>query len=63
MSRLSNWLSNFSEVDKMDVITYKVITLGMYGVGKTCLLIRATQKDAEFSGSYKCTIGVDFRTK
>ena len=47
----------------MDVITYKVITLGMYGVGKTCLLIRATQTDAEFSGSYKCTIGVDFRTK
>ena len=47
----------------MDLITYKVITLGMYGVGKTSLLIRATQRDAELSPNYKCTIGVDFRTK
>lgn len=47
----------------MDLPTYKVITLGMYGVGKSSLLIRATQADAELPTNYKCTIGVDFRTK
>jgi len=47
----------------MDLPTYKVITLGSYGVGKTCLLLRATDDEAKFSEKYQCTIGVDFKTK
>jgi small GTP-binding protein len=47
----------------MDPITYKIITLGSYSVGKTCLLMRATQQDSDIPETYKCTIGVDFRIK
>jgi small GTP-binding protein len=47
----------------MEAQTYKIITLGSYGVGKTCLLLRATQDLAHFPQGYQCTIGVDFKTK
>ncbi|OMJ75569.1 hypothetical protein SteCoe_25266 [Stentor coeruleus] len=43
--------------------THKVIALGMYGVGKTCILLRATEENFTFPKSYSCTIGVDFKTK
>ncbi|CAG9320912.1 unnamed protein product [Blepharisma stoltei] len=47
----------------MEFPSYKVITLGSYGVGKTCLLIRATEENCVFSSNYMTTIGVDFKTK
>ena len=47
----------------MDTITYKIITLGLYGVGKTCLLLRATQENSELPHEHKCTIGVDFKIR
>lgn len=47
----------------MDTVTFKVITLGLYGVGKTCLLLKATQQDNELPLEYKCTIGVDFKVR
>ena len=43
--------------------TYKVITLGSYGVGKTCILLKATEENFSFPQAYVCTIGVDFKTK
>ena len=43
--------------------TYKVITLGSFGVGKTCILLRATEESFIFSQTYVCTIGVDVKTK
>ena len=42
---------------------YKLITLGSYGVGKTCILLKATQENYNFSNTYTCTIGVDFKKK
>ena len=47
----------------MEAQTYKVITLGSYGVGKTCILKRATEENFVFTDDYICTIGVDFKTK
>jgi len=47
----------------MDQDTYKVITLGSYGVGKTCILMCATDDRLMFQENYMCTIGVDFKTK
>lgn len=43
--------------------TYKVITLGSYGVGKTCILLKATEENFSFPNTYVCTIGVDSKTK
>jgi small GTP-binding protein len=42
---------------------YKIITLGSYGVGKTCILLKACDSEARLSSRYQCTIGVDFKTK
>ena len=47
----------------METQTYKIITLGSYGVGKTCLLLKATSDIESFPNGYQCTIGVDFKTK
>ena len=47
----------------MEMPTYKVITLGSYGVGKTCLLLRACNTESKLPEKYQCTIGVDFKTK
>lgn len=41
----------------------KVITLGPECAGKTCLLLKATNKDFLCPSDYKCTIGVDFKIK
>lgn len=43
--------------------TYKVITLGSYSVGKTCILLKATEENFVFPQAYVCTIGVDFKSK
>ena len=42
---------------------YKLITLGSYGVGKTCILMRASEPDFKFPETYLCTIGVDYKVK
>lgn len=47
----------------MEEIGYKIITLGSYGVGKTCILLGATQEVENFPLGYQCTIGVDFKSK
>ncbi|CAG9312653.1 unnamed protein product [Blepharisma stoltei] len=47
----------------MENTTFKVITLGNYGVGKTSLLLRAVDENPVISSNYMCTIGVDFKTK
>lgn len=47
----------------MEIPTYKIITLGSFGVGKTCLLLKASDNEAKISEKYQCTIGVDFKTK
>lgn len=47
----------------METPTYKIITLGSYGVGKTCLLLKACDPDSKLPEKYQCTIGVDFKTK
>ena len=47
----------------MEEKEYKIITLGSFSVGKTCLLIKMTQEHYNFPEGYQCTIGVDFKTK
>lgn len=42
---------------------YKLITLGSYGVGKTCILMQATDSSFVFPSNYICTIGVDYKIK
>jgi small GTP-binding protein len=46
----------------MDSLAYKIITLGSYGVGKTCLLLRVTGEGNIFPDKYLCTIGVDLKS-
>jgi len=41
--------------------TFKILTIGESGVGKTCLLLRYT--DNKFIKNYLTTIGIDFRAK
>lgn len=42
---------------------YKLITLGSFGVGKTCILMKATEQGFKFPENYMCTIGVDYKIK
>lgn len=42
---------------------YKLITLGSFGVGKTCILMHATDTNFTFTSNYICTIGVDYKIK
>jgi small GTP-binding protein len=46
--------------DKVDY-TFKILTIGESGVGKTCILLRYT--DNKFSKHHLTTIGIDFKTK
>jgi small GTP-binding protein len=46
--------------DKVDY-TFKLLTIGESGVGKTCILLRYT--DNKFSKHHLTTIGIDFKTK
>jgi small GTP-binding protein len=46
--------------DKVD-LTFKLLTIGESGVGKTCILLRYT--DNKFSKHHLTTIGIDFKTK
>jgi small GTP-binding protein len=48
------------QLDKVDY-TFKVLTIGESGVGKTCILLRYT--DNKFSKHHLTTIGIDFKTK
>jgi small GTP-binding protein len=48
------------ESDKVDY-TFKILTIGESGVGKTCILLRYT--DNKFSKHHLTTIGIDFKTK
>ena len=50
-------------VGKMESRSVKVITLGPECAGKTCLLLKATNKDFLCPADYKCTVGVDFKVK
>lgn len=47
----------------MESRNVKVITLGPECAGKTCLLLKATNKDFLCPADYKCTVGVDFKVK
>ena len=47
----------------MEPVTYKIIMLGSFAVGKTCLLFKAAEPNWKPSNIYQCTIGVDFKTK
>lgn len=47
----------------MESQTFKIITLGSFGVGKSCLLLKASQDIEKFPNGYQCTVGVDFKTK
>jgi len=47
----------------METPCYKIITLGSYCVGKTCILLKATEPTAPLPTNYMCTIGVDFKLK
>ena len=49
-----------SSTDRTDY-TFKILTLGESGVGKTCLLLRYT--DNKFIKNYLTTIGIDFKAK
>lgn len=49
-----------SSSDKTDY-TFKILTIGESGVGKTCLLLRYT--DNKFVKNYLTTIGIDFKVK
>jgi small GTP-binding protein len=49
-----------SSSDKTDY-TFKILTIGESGVGKTCLLLRYT--DNKFIKNYLTTIGIDFKVK
>jgi small GTP-binding protein len=42
---------------------YKLVTLGSFGVGKTCILMRATDQEFKIPENYMCTIGVDYKVK
>lgn len=46
-----------------DIHCFKVITLGPANAGKTCLLMKATNRDFMCPLDYNCTIGVDFKIK
>ena len=41
--------------------TFKILTLGESGVGKTCILRRFVEN--KFSKNHLATIGIDFKTK
>ena len=41
--------------------TFKILTLGESGVGKTCILRRFVEN--KFIKNHLATIGIDFRTK
>ena len=47
----------------METPSFKIITLGSYSVGKTCILLRSTEPSAPLPSNYMCTIGVDFKLK
>ena len=49
-----------TDSDKLDY-TFKILTIGESGVGKTCILLRYT--DNKFSKHHLTTIGIDFKTK
>jgi small GTP-binding protein len=49
-----------TDIDKLDY-TFKILTIGESGVGKTCILLRYT--DNKFSKHHLTTIGIDFKTK
>jgi small GTP-binding protein len=51
---------NNDQTDKVDH-TFKLLTIGESGVGKTCILLRYT--DNKFSKHHLTTIGIDFKTK
>ena len=53
-------MKNSEQVDKVDY-TFKILTIGESGVGKTCILLRYT--DNKFSKHHLTTIGIDFKTK
>jgi GTPase SAR1 family protein len=58
-SRLSERINN-SYLDRI-VYKFKVIFLGDYCVGKTCVINRYI--DDVYIGDYNCTLGVEFKIK
>lgn len=53
-------MNSTDQADKIDY-TFKILTIGESGVGKTCILLRYT--DNKFSKHHLTTIGIDFKTK
>lgn len=53
-------MNSSDQADKVDY-TFKILTIGESGVGKTCILLRYT--DNKFSKHHLTTIGIDFKTK
>ncbi len=51
---------NSDQLDKHD-LTFKILTIGESGVGKTSIILRYT--DNKFSSHHLLTIGIDFKTK
>jgi small GTP-binding protein len=56
-------MNSFATSDQNDKAdhTFKILTIGESGVGKTCILLRYT--DNKFSKHHLTTIGIDFKIK
>ena len=42
---------------------FKILLIGDSGIGKSCLMLRFTEKDYVFHEQHHSTIGVDFKIK